>query len=117
MLYVRSLSPSAPRSHPPPPPPFSPPLVPRSAKACWLAGIYADIQFHDGQGHGPTFAALLQHVVAAIAGQWWRVVACGAQRMGRLAVWLPGWECWLAGRLAGVGGGGLVGFLAGWVGD
>ncbi|KAL4855989.1 Importin beta-like SAD2 [Chlorella vulgaris] len=37
------------------------------AKACWLAGIYADIQFHDGQGQGPTFAALLQHVVAAIA--------------------------------------------------
>jgi hypothetical protein len=38
------------------------------AKACWLAGHYADIQFQDGQGQGPTFTALLQRVVAAIAG-------------------------------------------------
>ena len=38
------------------------------AKACWLAGHYADIQFQDGQGRGPTFAALLQRVVAAIGG-------------------------------------------------
>lgn len=37
------------------------------AKACWLAGHYADIEFQDGQGQGPTFAALLQRVVAAIA--------------------------------------------------
>lgn len=38
------------------------------AKACWLAGNYADIEFGDGKGRGPTFAALLQRVVAAIAG-------------------------------------------------
>ncbi|PSC72993.1 importin beta-like SAD2 [Micractinium conductrix] len=36
------------------------------AKACWLAGHYADIEFGDGQGKGPTFSALLQRVVAAI---------------------------------------------------
>lgn len=36
------------------------------AKACWLAGNYADIEFGDGKGRGATFAALLQRVVAAI---------------------------------------------------
>lgn len=40
-----------------------------SAKACWLAGHYADIEFGDGQGKGPTFSALLQRVVAAIGGE------------------------------------------------
>lgn len=38
------------------------------AKACWLAGNYADIEFGDGKGRGATFAALLQRVVAAIGG-------------------------------------------------
>lgn len=51
--------------------PLCPPPVLRSAKACWLAGHYADIEFGDGQGKGPTFSALLQRVVAAIGGERW----------------------------------------------
>ncbi len=32
------------------------------AKAVWVAGTYADIQFPDGQGSGPTFTALFGKV-------------------------------------------------------
>uniref|UniRef100_A0A1D2AD30 Importin N-terminal domain-containing protein n=1 Tax=Auxenochlorella protothecoides TaxID=3075 RepID=A0A1D2AD30_AUXPR len=37
------------------------------AKACWLAGAFADISFQDGQGKGPTFTALLHRCVRSIA--------------------------------------------------
>eukprot|EP00887_Chlorella_sp_A99_P003658 scaffold7.g3658.t1 len=36
------------------------------AKAAWLAGTYADIEFADGQGRGPTFQSLLQCVIGAL---------------------------------------------------
>ena len=35
------------------------------AKACWVAGQYADIDFRDGQGCGPVFGSLFQKVVNA----------------------------------------------------
>lgn len=62
MLLPCSSQPSAPH-------PGSLPRLCCSAKACWLAGNYADIEFGDGQGRGPTFSALLQRVVAAIGGE------------------------------------------------
>lgn len=46
---------------------FSSPYGHLRAKACWLAGTYADIEFSDGQGRGATFTALLQRVVQAIS--------------------------------------------------
>lgn len=36
------------------------------AKACWLAGQYADAPFSEGGGRGATFSALLQCVIAAL---------------------------------------------------
>ena len=36
------------------------------AKACWVAGQYADIDFRDGSGCGPTFNALFAQTVKAL---------------------------------------------------
>lgn len=36
------------------------------AKACWVAGQYADIDFRDGSGCGPTFDALFAQTVQAL---------------------------------------------------
>lgn len=69
----------------------------RSAKACWLAGHYADIEFGDGQGKGPTFSALLQRVVAAIGGE--------RRREGGGGCWLLALRCSANLRcVAGAGG-------------
>ena len=35
------------------------------AKACWVAGQYADIEFQAGAGQGPAFSSLFQKVVDA----------------------------------------------------
>ena len=35
------------------------------AKACWVAGQYADIEFQAGAGQGPAFGSLFQKVVNA----------------------------------------------------
>ena len=35
------------------------------AKACWVAGQYADIDFREGSGQGHTFNSLFQKVVNA----------------------------------------------------
>lgn len=37
------------------------------SKACWLAGLYADTVFTEGQGRGATFSALLQCVITALS--------------------------------------------------
>ena len=36
------------------------------AKACWVAGTYADIQFEGGAGKGRTFQLLMRHVIQAL---------------------------------------------------
>ena len=36
------------------------------AKACWVAGTYADIQFEGGAGKGRTFQLLMRHVIQGL---------------------------------------------------
>ncbi|KAK9818968.1 hypothetical protein WJX74_009075 [Apatococcus lobatus] len=36
------------------------------AKACWVAGTYADIQFEGGAGKGRTFQLLMRHIIQAL---------------------------------------------------
>ncbi len=36
------------------------------AKACWVSGTYADIQFEGGAGKGGTFQLLMQHVIQSL---------------------------------------------------
>ena len=35
------------------------------AKACWVAGQFADIEFQEGAGQGPAFGSLFQKIVNA----------------------------------------------------
>jgi hypothetical protein len=37
------------------------------SKACWLAGLYADTTFTEGQGRGTTFSTLLQCVITSLS--------------------------------------------------
>lgn len=46
---------------------FSSPHGHLRAKGCWLAGLYADTHFAEGQGRGPTFTAMLQCVIASLS--------------------------------------------------
>lgn len=36
------------------------------SKACWVTGHYADIEFKDGTGHGPTFQTFFELTVKAL---------------------------------------------------
>ena len=36
------------------------------AKACWVSGRFADIDFKDGTGHGPTFTTFFTMAVKAL---------------------------------------------------
>lgn len=36
------------------------------AKACWVAGTYADIQYEGGAGKGRTFQLLMRHVIQGL---------------------------------------------------
>ena len=45
---------------------FSAPHGHLRAKGCWLAGLYADTFFAEGQGKGATFSAMLQCNIAAL---------------------------------------------------
>ena len=47
-------------------PAFSSPYGHLRAKACWLSGQFADIDFREGCGHGATFQALFSHTVKAL---------------------------------------------------
>ncbi|KAL3141839.1 hypothetical protein ABBQ32_004507 [Trebouxia sp. C0010 RCD-2024] len=44
---------------------FDSPFGHLRAKACWVAGQYAEIEFRDGGGRGPVFGSLFQKVVNA----------------------------------------------------
>lgn len=46
-------------------PSFDSPYGYLRAKACWVAGQYADIEFQAGAGQGPAFGSLFQKVVNA----------------------------------------------------
>lgn len=37
------------------------------SKGCWLAGLYADTMFTEGQGRGATFSSLLQCVITSLS--------------------------------------------------
>ena len=47
-------------------PAFSSPYGHIRAKACWLCGQFADIEFREGSGQGTTFQAMFTHVVKAL---------------------------------------------------
>ena len=87
------------------------------AKACWVAGQYADIDFRDGSGCGPTFNALFAQTVKALqdpdlpvsrhpcrvpkqaAGKGWlRACVCG----GGASVRWHGQRLWLQVRVDAV---------------
>ncbi len=46
---------------------FSSPHGHLRSKGCWLAGLYADTDFQEGQGRGATFAALLSFVITSLS--------------------------------------------------